>query len=65
MGGSLSVTISDIYMIKTEEGVVKPTKPKVYRRCVIIFLNALDMKGLLLNLRIFFLIAACLLSTVF
>ena len=31
MGGPLSVTISDIYMIKTELDVVKPTKPKLYR----------------------------------
>ena len=27
MGGPLSVTISDIYMIKMEEDMVKPAKP--------------------------------------
>ena len=34
MGGSLSITISDIYMIKMDEDVVKPTKPKLYQRFV-------------------------------
>ena len=34
MGGPISVTICDIYMIKMEKDVVKPTKPKFYGRFV-------------------------------
>ena len=33
-GSTTSVTISDIYMMKKEEDVVKPTIPKFYRRFV-------------------------------
>ena len=32
MGGPLSVTLSDIYMTKTEEEVVKPTNSSFYKR---------------------------------
>ena len=31
MGGSLSVTLSDIHMTRTENNVVKPEKPLFYR----------------------------------
>ena len=34
MGGSLSVTFSDIYMVKMENDVVIPYKPILYRRFV-------------------------------
>ena len=34
MGGSLSVTFSDIYMVKMENDVVIPSKPIFYRRFV-------------------------------
>lgn len=33
-GGLLSVIVSDIYMIKIEENLVKHTKSKFYRRFV-------------------------------
>ena len=32
MGGPLSVTFSDIFIIKTENDIVTPTKPIYYRR---------------------------------
>ena len=34
MGGPLSVTFSDIYMVKTENDVIIPSKPIFYRRFV-------------------------------
>ena len=34
MGGPLSVTFSDIYMVKMENDVVIPSKPIFYRRFV-------------------------------
>ena len=34
MGGPLSVTFSDIHMVKTENDVVIPSKPILYRRFV-------------------------------
>ena len=34
MGGSLSVTLTDIHMIRTENDVVKPLKPVFYKRYV-------------------------------
>jgi len=34
MGGPLSVTLSDIYMVKLENDIVVPLKPKFYRRYV-------------------------------
>ena len=34
MGGSLSVTFSDIYMVKMENDVVIPSKPIFYHRFV-------------------------------
>ena len=34
MGGLLSVTFSDIYMVKMENDVVTPSKPIFYRRFV-------------------------------
>ena len=34
MGGPLSVTFSDIYMVKMENDVVVPSKPIFYRRYV-------------------------------
>ena len=34
MGGPLSVVLSDIHMIRTENEVVKPLKPKFYQRYV-------------------------------
>ena len=34
MGGPLSVTFSDIYMVKMENDVVTPSKPISYRRFV-------------------------------
>ena len=34
MGGPLSVTLSDIFMIKIENDIVIPTKPIFYRRYV-------------------------------
>ena len=34
MGGPLSVTLSDIYMVKMEGDIVVPTKPIFYRRYV-------------------------------
>ena len=34
MGGPLSVTFSDIYMVKIENNVVIPSKPIFYRRLV-------------------------------
>ena len=32
MGAPLSVTFSDIYMVKLENDIVVPLKPKFYRR---------------------------------
>ena len=34
MGGPLSVILSDIFMMKMENDVVKPTKPSFYKRYV-------------------------------
>ena len=34
MEGPLSVTLADIYLIRSENDVVKPLKPLFYKRCV-------------------------------
>ena len=36
MGGPLSVTLSDIHLIRTENNVVKPEKPLFYRRLLML-----------------------------
>ena len=39
MGGPLSFTFSDMHMVKLENNIVVPCKPKFYRRYVAVMFN--------------------------
>ena len=38
MGGPISVVLSNIFCVKMEFNVVKPLKPKLYKRYMMIFI---------------------------